>query len=109
MKEAEDALRDYLGPTGTRIQRSPRTGKARRRPSESVETDQMLPRGMTTAVDKALLARIGDAHLAFPEGLQRASTGSSVLEKRGEMAYEGKVDWAFAELLAPVRSCPRAS
>ena len=28
----------------------------------------MPPRGMTTAVDKSLLARIGDAHLAVPEG-----------------------------------------
>ena len=38
-------------------------------PSESVEAAQMIPRGMTTAVDKSLLARIGDAHLTVPEGI----------------------------------------
>ena len=69
-------------------------------PSESVEEDQMLPAGMTTAVEKSLLARIGDAHLAFPDDFNVHPRVKPVLEKRREMAYEGKVDWAFAELLA---------
>ena len=60
----------------------------------------MIPRGMTTAVDKSLLARIGDAHLAFPDGFTVHPGSKPVLEKRREMAYEGKVDWAFGELLA---------
>jgi 2-oxoglutarate decarboxylase len=51
-------------------------------------------------VDKSLLARIGDAHLAFPDGFSVHPRVKPVLEKRREMAYEGKVDWAFAELLA---------
>ena len=69
-------------------------------PSESVEAAQMIPRGMTTAVDKSLLARIGDVHLNVPEGFTVHPRVRPVLEKRREMAYEGKVDWAFAELLA---------
>src|SRR3546814_20366397 len=60
----------------------------------------MVPAGMNTAVDKSLLARIGDAHLAFPDGFNVHPRVKPVLEKRREMAYEGKVDWAFAELLA---------
>ena len=60
----------------------------------------MLPAGLTTAVDKSLLARIGDAHLALPEGFTVHPRVKPVLEKRREMAYEGKVDWAFGELLA---------
>ena len=55
---------------------------------------------MDTAVDKALLARIGDAHLAMPDGFTVHPRVKPVLEKRREMAYEGKVDWAFGELLA---------
>ena len=51
-------------------------------------------------MDKALLARIGDAHLAVPEGFTVHPRVKPVLEKRREMAYEGKVDWAFGELLA---------
>jgi 2-oxoglutarate decarboxylase len=69
-------------------------------PSESVESEQVIPKGLTTAVDKSVLARIGDAHLATPEGFTVHQRVKPVLEKRREMAYEGKVDWAFGELLA---------
>ena len=51
-------------------------------------------------MDKSLLARIGDAHLAFPEGFTVHPRVKPVLEKRREMAYKGKIDWAFGELLA---------
>ena len=100
MKEAEDALRDYQGQLERVFNEVRDLEKHDIEPSESVEEDQMIPRGMTTAVDKALLARIGDAHLAFPEGFNVHPRVKPVLEKRREMAYEGKVDWAFAELLA---------
>ncbi|BBY62555.1 multifunctional 2-oxoglutarate metabolism enzyme [Mycolicibacterium helvum] len=100
MKEAEDALRDYQGQLERVFNEVRELEKHAIEPSESVEEDQMIPRGMTTAVDKALLARIGDAHLAFPEGFNVHPRVKPVLEKRREMAYEGKVDWAFGELLA---------
>ncbi len=67
MKEAEDALRDYQGQLERVFNEVRDLEKHEVEPSESVEEDQMIPRGMTTAVDKSLLARIGDAHLAFPE------------------------------------------
>ncbi len=100
MKEAEDALRDYQGQLERVFNEVRELEKVEVEPSESVEEDQMIPRGMTTAVDKSLLARIGDAHLAFPEGFNVHPRVKPVLEKRREMAYEGKVDWAFGELLA---------
>ena len=100
MKEAEDALRDYQGQLEQVFNEVRELEKHEIEPSESVESDQMLPRGMDTAVDKSLLARIGDAHLAAPDGFTVHSRVKPVLEKRREMAYEGKVDWAFAELLA---------
>ena len=62
--------------------------------------EQALPQGLSTAVDKSLLARIGDAHLGYPDGFNVHPRVKPVLEKRREMAYEGKVDWAFGELLA---------
>lgn len=100
MKEAEDALRDYQGQLERVFNEVRELEKVAVEASESVEADQMIPRGMTTAVDKSLLARIGDAHLAFPEGFSVHPRVKPVLEKRREMAYEGKVDWAFGELLA---------
>ncbi len=100
LKEAEDALRDYQGQLEQVFNEVRELEKQAVEPSESVEAAQMIPRGMTTAVDKSLLARIGDAHLTVPEGFAVHPRVQPVLEKRREMAYEGKVDWAFAELLA---------
>ena len=100
MKEAEDALRDYQGQLEQVFNEVRELEKHAAEPSASVEMAQMIPRGMSTAVDKALLARIGDAHLSVPEGFTVHSRVKPVLEKRREMAYEGKVDWAFGELLA---------
>ncbi|WP_238950688.1 multifunctional oxoglutarate decarboxylase/oxoglutarate dehydrogenase thiamine pyrophosphate-binding subunit/dihydrolipoyllysine-residue succinyltransferase subunit [Mycobacterium sp. IDR2000157661] len=100
MKEAEDALRDYQGQLEQVFNEVRELEKHEIEPSSSVESDQMVPAGMNTAVDKALLARIGDAHLAMPDGFEVHPRVKPGLEKRREMAYEGKVDWAFAELLA---------
>jgi multifunctional 2-oxoglutarate metabolism enzyme len=100
MKEAEDALRDYQGQLERVFNEVRDVEKHQIEPSESVESDQVIPVKLTTAVDKALLARIGDAHLAIPDGFTVHPRVQPVLEKRREMAYEGKVDWAFGELLA---------
>ena len=100
MKEAEDALRDYQGQLEQVFNEVRELEKHEVEPSESVEAAQMIPRGMTTAVEKSMLARIGDAHLAAPEGFTVHPRVQPVMEKRREMAYEGKVDWAFSELLA---------
>ncbi|MDT7755516.1 MAG: multifunctional 2-oxoglutarate metabolism enzyme, partial [Mycobacterium sp.] len=100
MKEAEDALRDYQGQLERVFNEVRDLEKHEIEPSESVESDQVLPAKLSTAVDKSLLARIGDAHLAFPEDFTVHPRVKPVLEKRREMAYEGRVDWAFGELLA---------
>jgi 2-oxoglutarate decarboxylase len=100
MKEAEDALRDYQGQLERVFNEVRDLEKHEIEPSESVESDQLLPAKLSTAVDKSLLARIGDAHLAFPDDFTVHPRVMPVLDKRREMAYEGKVDWAFGELLA---------
>ena len=100
MKEAEDALRDYQGQLERVFNDVRELEKHGVQPSASVESNQMIAAGLDTAVDKALLARIGDAFLALPEGFAAHPRVTPVLEKRREMAYEGKIDWAFGELLA---------
>ena len=59
----------------------------------------MIPRGMTTAVDKALLARIGDAHLQVPEGftVHPRVAGAGEAPRDG---LRGQGGLAFGELLA---------
>jgi multifunctional 2-oxoglutarate metabolism enzyme len=100
MKEAEDALRDYQGQLEQVFNEVRELEKHEIEPSESVEAEQQLARGVSTAVDKSLLQRIGDAQVAFPEGFTVHPRVKPVLERRREMAYNGKVDWAFGELLA---------
>ncbi|MEI7717389.1 MAG: multifunctional oxoglutarate decarboxylase/oxoglutarate dehydrogenase thiamine pyrophosphate-binding subunit/dihydrolipoyllysine-residue succinyltransferase subunit, partial [Mycobacterium sp.] len=100
IKEAEDALRDYQGQLERVFNEVRDVEKQDVAPSESVEADQMIPAGLSTGVDKALLARVGDAFLALPEGFTAHPRVLPVLERRREMAYEGKIDWAFGELLA---------
>ncbi|AYJ50786.1 multifunctional oxoglutarate decarboxylase/oxoglutarate dehydrogenase thiamine pyrophosphate-binding subunit/dihydrolipoyllysine-residue succinyltransferase subunit [Rhodococcus sp. P1Y] len=100
LKEAEDALRDYQGQLERVFNEVRELEKYTPEPSESVELDQQLPAKLTTAVDKSILHRIGDAFLEVPDGFNVHPRVKPVLEKRREMAYEGKVDWAFGELLA---------
>ncbi|WP_409436850.1 multifunctional oxoglutarate decarboxylase/oxoglutarate dehydrogenase thiamine pyrophosphate-binding subunit/dihydrolipoyllysine-residue succinyltransferase subunit [Mycobacterium sp. SMC-14] len=100
LKEAEDALRDYHGQLERVFNEIRELEKHAALPSESVESEQQVPKGLNTAVDKAMLARIGDAFMAIPEGFTVHPRVLPVLERRREMAYEGKVDWAFGELLA---------
>jgi 2-oxoglutarate decarboxylase len=100
MKEAEDALRDYQGQLERVFNEVRELEKHEAHASRSVELDQMIPARLSTAVDKSLLARIGDAHLAVPDGFNVHPRVQPGLDKRREMAYEGKIDWAFAELLA---------
>ncbi|MFY2789108.1 multifunctional oxoglutarate decarboxylase/oxoglutarate dehydrogenase thiamine pyrophosphate-binding subunit/dihydrolipoyllysine-residue succinyltransferase subunit [Rhodococcus sp. MALMAid1271] len=100
LKEAEDALRDYQGQLERVFNEVRELEKYTPEPSESVELDQQLPTKLKTAVDKSVLHRIGDAHLDVPDGFNVHPRVKPVLEKRREMAHEGKVDWAFGELLA---------
>ncbi|MFB7722692.1 multifunctional oxoglutarate decarboxylase/oxoglutarate dehydrogenase thiamine pyrophosphate-binding subunit/dihydrolipoyllysine-residue succinyltransferase subunit [Nocardia sp. NPDC056100] len=100
MKEAEDALRDYQGQLERIFNEVRELEKYVPEPSESVEDEQQMPTTLVTAVDKTVLQRIGDAFVNAPEGFNVHPRVKPVMEKRREMAYEGKIDWAMAELLA---------
>ncbi|UQN30199.1 multifunctional oxoglutarate decarboxylase/oxoglutarate dehydrogenase thiamine pyrophosphate-binding subunit/dihydrolipoyllysine-residue succinyltransferase subunit [Brachybacterium kimchii] len=53
-----------------------------------------------TAVSASVLERIGDAHMAAPEGFTVYPKLTGLLEKRQEMSRTGGIDWAYGELLA---------
>jgi 2-oxoglutarate decarboxylase len=100
MKEAEDALRDYQGQLERVFNEVRELEKYPPSPSPSVEMEQTVPSTVITAVDKTVLQRIGDAFVNVPEDFNVHPRVKPVLDKRREMAYEGKIDWAFGELLA---------
>nr|WP_304660241.1 multifunctional oxoglutarate decarboxylase/oxoglutarate dehydrogenase thiamine pyrophosphate-binding subunit/dihydrolipoyllysine-residue succinyltransferase subunit [Arthrobacter sp. zg-Y238] len=112
-EEAEQALRDYQG----RLERVfAETHAAQTSPipvitkdSEAVsdlERPAAQQEGTTiikpasTAVSAEVLAHIGKAHVAVPEGFTVHPKLKSLLEKRDQMSREGNIDWGFAEIAA---------
>lgn len=56
--------------------------------------------GWESAIPQEIVRRIGDAHVAVPEGFHPHPKLRKLLEKRQKMSRDGKIDWGFGELLA---------
>ncbi len=100
VEEAERALKDYAQQLEHVFNEVRELEKHPPAPSESVETEQIVPVGLSTGVDRSVIERIADAHVNLPAGFTVHPRVTPVLEKRAKMAREGGIDWAFAELLA---------
>jgi len=100
VEEAERALKDYAQQLEHVFNEVRELEKHPPAPSESVETEQIVPVGLSTGVDRSVIERIADAHVNLPQGFTVHPRVKPVLEKRARMAREGGIDWAFAELLA---------
>ena len=57
------------------------------------------PAAAETAVDASMLELIGKAHSDIPGSFTVHPKLMTVLQRRTQMATEGKIDWAFGELL----------
>ncbi len=55
---------------------------------------------IATAVDQAVIERIGDAHANKPDGFTIHQKLQQLLNKRHTMSRDGDIDWGFGELLA---------
>lgn len=109
VEDAEQALRDYQQQlervfTETREaipdpdpSTEPIAGLER---PESQREDAGMMVGWTTAVDRSIVERIGDAHASPPAGFTLHSKLEPLLKRRKDMSRNGGIDWAFAELLA---------
>jgi multifunctional 2-oxoglutarate metabolism enzyme len=100
VEEAEKVLKDYAQQLEHVFNEVRELEKSAAAPSESVETEQIIPTELSTGVDRSVIERIADAHVNLPEGFTPHPRVKPVLEKRAKMAREGGIDWAFAELLA---------
>lgn len=69
-------------------------------PSAQVEDERAPLRRISTAIDKDLLERLGDAWVNVPDGFTVHKKLMKVLENRQKMTREGNIDWAMGELLA---------
>jgi 2-oxoglutarate dehydrogenase E1 component len=110
VEEAEQALRDYQ----EQLERVfAETRDATSQPAEPTdvtagldlplaqqEEDATAPAHRPTAVDLAVLKRIGDSHVSPPEGFTVHPKLQPLLERRAAMVTDGGIDWGFGELLA---------
>ncbi|MFC5995085.1 multifunctional oxoglutarate decarboxylase/oxoglutarate dehydrogenase thiamine pyrophosphate-binding subunit/dihydrolipoyllysine-residue succinyltransferase subunit [Pseudonocardia hispaniensis] len=100
VEEAEHALRDFssqLEHVFEEVRELERTPPAA---SPSVEQEQLAPSDLDTAIPLEVIHRIGDAHVNLPDGFTVHQRVKPVLQRRHTMSREGKIDWAFAELIA---------
>ncbi|AOS65382.1 multifunctional oxoglutarate decarboxylase/oxoglutarate dehydrogenase thiamine pyrophosphate-binding subunit/dihydrolipoyllysine-residue succinyltransferase subunit [Actinoalloteichus hymeniacidonis] len=100
VEDAEKALRDYASQLEYVFNEVRELEKHPPAPSPSVESEQLVPTKLDTAVPAETIIRIADAHTELPEGFTPHPRVKPVLERRAKMAREGSIDWAFAELLA---------
>nr|WP_264885568.1 multifunctional oxoglutarate decarboxylase/oxoglutarate dehydrogenase thiamine pyrophosphate-binding subunit/dihydrolipoyllysine-residue succinyltransferase subunit [Dietzia sp. NCCP-2495] len=98
-KEADNALRDFQGQLERVFNEVRELEKHPVKASQSIEPDQPLPR-VVTSIDESVVHAIGDAFGNLPEGFHIHPRVKPVYEARQKMAYNGNIDWAFAELLA---------
>ncbi len=109
VEEAEQALRDYQQQLERVFTETRETSSdadtdpeaiAGLEPPESQREDAGTMVGWTTAVDRSVIERIGEAHVKPPAGFNVHSKLEPMLKRRAEMARNGGIDWAFGELLA---------
>lgn len=99
-KEAENALRDFQGQLERVFNEVRELEKHDASASQSIEPHQAIPTKLNTAISADTVAAIGDAFAQQPEGFTPHQRVNPVAQARAKMSREGKVDWAFAELLA---------
>ncbi|WP_010119287.1 multifunctional oxoglutarate decarboxylase/oxoglutarate dehydrogenase thiamine pyrophosphate-binding subunit/dihydrolipoyllysine-residue succinyltransferase subunit [Corynebacterium nuruki] len=65
-----------------------------------IAASQELSRDLDTSITKDVVAEIGDSFVTTPEGFTVHQRVKPVAKRRHEMSRDGKIDWAFGELLA---------
>ena len=98
--EAEDALRDYHQQLDRVFNEVRELEKSPAAPSPSVETRQTLPPEVATSISEAVLHRIADVAVEFPDGFTPHPRVKTALQRRAETSRAGGIDWSFGELLA---------
>ncbi len=104
VEQAQDALRDYQEQLERVFieTRDPQEGDPEVHDLVALATAGPLDEGMPvqSAIKPEVVKRIGDAHVAIPEGFAVHPKLAPLLSRRAAMASQGGIDWAFAELVA---------
>src|SRR5690606_12171368 len=99
VEEAEEQLRDYQQQL-ERVFKETRDAAAPTHPRISRVTEPEPEPPVDTAISAEVLRRIGEAHVALPEGFTPHKRVAQLLQRRYKMATAAGIDWAFGELIA---------
>ncbi|KRC34127.1 multifunctional oxoglutarate decarboxylase/oxoglutarate dehydrogenase thiamine pyrophosphate-binding subunit/dihydrolipoyllysine-residue succinyltransferase subunit [Oerskovia sp. Root22] len=109
LEEAEHVLQDYQAQL-ERVFTETKEGGFTPSPSsepvaglerpESQREDAGTMVGWKTAIDQSVIERVGQVHVAPPEGFTVHPKLAQLLEKRHQMSANGGIDWGYGELLA---------
>jgi 2-oxoglutarate decarboxylase len=98
--QAEESMRDYHRQLDRVFTEVRDLEKAVANPSPSVEAHQPRTARLNTAITEGTMHRIADVAIDLPVGFTPHPRVKTVLQRRVEMSRNGKIDWAFGELLA---------
>ena len=98
VEEAEEALRDFQAQL-EQVFNETRDATGQARPAAGHDRRRRRSR-VDTAITVETMKRIGDAHVTLPDGFTVHPRLKPQLDRRGAMAVEGDIDWAFGEMLA---------
>ena len=97
LEEAEEALRDFQEQL-ERVFVETRDASGNAKPAPDMTPPP--PKPVDTSITPETMKRIGDAFVTLPDGFEVHPRLKPQLDRRGAMAIEGNIDWAFGELLA---------
>ena len=97
LEEAEEALRDFQEQL-ERVFVETRDASGNAKPAPDMTPPP--PKAVDTSITPETMKRIGDAFVTLPDGFEVHPRLKPQLDRRGAMASEGNIDWAFGELLA---------
>jgi len=100
VEEAEQALRDYQEQLEKVFVETRETEPSRLGAVVDEALAEQPNVDVKTAVPIEVVKRIGDAWVSVPDGFRVHPKLVKLLETRADMASQGGIDWAFAELLA---------
>ena len=99
LEQAEELLRDYQAQL-EQVFKATRDAMVKRRRARCVPGVEEPEPEVETAIDAAVLAAVGDAHVRLPDGFTPHKRVAQLLERRAKMSVEGDIDWGFAEIIA---------
>ena len=101
-EEAEKALKDYAAQLEHVFNEVRELEKHPPAPSESVESSQQIPKGLSTAVPREVIERIADSQIELPEGFTPHPRVKPVLERRvTDITINARIDPALFKRPAP--------